>query len=79
MTKPENIINFPTWKANCTPIEKLLEVLQYLESKPDDVKNILIIYNNQEGVQQFCCDKDLTIIQAIGMLALAQHNFAKEI
>jgi len=73
-----NVTNFPKWKENCTAIEKLREVLQYAESRPDEVQHVLIIYEDSGGVRQACCDQTLTTTQALGMLDLAKHDLMRK-
>jgi Na+/H+ antiporter NhaB len=74
MTK---VINFPIWKENCTAIEKLREVLQYAESKPEEVQHVLIIYEDSKCIRQACCDQALTVTQALGMLDLAKYDLMR--
>lgn len=72
------VINFPKWRENCTPIEKLREVLQYAESHPEDVKRLLILCENADSRRQMHTDGSLTTVQAIGMLELAKLDIALE-
>lgn len=68
------IINFPTWKANTTAIEKMREALAYMESRPEDMQNVIIIYNDEDGFRQCLTDATVTAVFAIGMLELAKHD-----
>jgi hypothetical protein len=72
------VINFPKWRENCTPVEKLREVLQYAESHPEDVRHLLILCENVDGKRQQHSDGSMTTAQAIGMLELAKLDCALE-
>lgn len=69
-----SVVNFPRWKNNCTAAEKLREVLQYAESKPEEVRHVIIIFEGSDGVRQMCVDYDLTVVEALGLLDLAKHD-----
>lgn len=69
-----NITNFPTWKANSNAIEKMREALAYMESHPEDMQNVLIVYNDENGIRQCLTDANVTATFAIGMLELAKHD-----
>lgn len=73
-----DVINFPKWKQNCTGIEKLREILQYAESKPEEVNHLFVIWENSDSCRQYATDSNLTIVQAIGMLELAKHDLLND-
>lgn len=63
-----NVKNIGIWKKNCTPVEKLKEVLQYAESGEGKVKHVLIIYIGESEISEYESSKDLDLANALFML-----------
>lgn len=63
-----NVKNIGIWKKNCTPVEKLKEVLQYAESGEGKVKHVLIIYVGESEISEYESSKDLDLANALFML-----------
>lgn len=49
MSQPKNVVNFPKWKNNSTAAEKLAEVSQYANFKPEDCKDVVIILLREDN------------------------------
>ena len=72
--KPKKIINFPNWKhSNCSVPEKLREVAQYLESHPEDMQDLIIIWTNENNAIQYESDSKTRLADAI--FALEEVKF----
>ena len=68
--------SFPTWKLfNCTPVEKLRELLEYAERHPEDVTKLVVIWFNEEGLVSWQTDKDIAICEAVYALEFIKHKF----
>lgn len=44
-----DVINFPKWRGNATPIEKLEELLQYARSHPEDIKSLIVMWIDEQN------------------------------
>ncbi|MHB8085769.1 MAG: hypothetical protein ACYDHZ_08080 [Dehalococcoidia bacterium] len=73
-----NLVNFPKWRQNSTAIEKLREVLQYAEARPEHIQRVIVIFENQDHVRQIVTDSEVTVVQALGMIDLAKNDLMKE-
>ena len=69
---------FPKWRMNSTAAEKLAEMAQYAEMRPDSVKNIIVIYENSEGARQLETDAELSISHAVYLLEQTKFDLLKE-
>lgn len=72
-----DVLNFPKFNPNLTSIEQLREVLRYAESRPEEVQNIVIIFDSSTA-RNMVCDKNLTVSQILGSLDLAKHDLMKK-
>lgn len=62
------VVNFPNWRINCTPIEKLREVLQYAESHPEEVNNLMVLWQDKNAMTQYEVSAKNELKDAIFML-----------
>jgi hypothetical protein len=63
-----NVKNIGIWKKNCTPVEKLKEVLQYAESGEGKVGSTLIVFFDKNGAVEFQSSAKTTVAETIFML-----------
>ena len=74
-----NVTSFPNWKrSNASPIEKLKELLEYAERHPEDVKELILIWENEDGFR--CCEVNSTMLvsKSVYMLEQAKFDILKE-
>jgi len=69
-----NITTFPKWKNNSSPVEKLKEIVQYMETNPDDIKHVIAVFTDGQGIRQCQTDSEITVLMAVGMLEAAKHD-----
>lgn len=62
------VANLPVWKINSTPIEKLREVLQYAESHPEDINDLIVLWLDADKLPQWQTSKTVTLGSAIFLL-----------
>ena len=53
------------------------EALQYMESRQEDMQNVIIIYHDEEGAMQWLTDATMTVAFAIGVIELAKYELMK--
>ena len=73
----DNVTNFPLWKQNCTSIEKLREVLQYAESHPEELNDLIVLWNDESGVRRMECDGQLRVDKSVFMLEMAKLDMLR--
>lgn len=69
------IKNSPEWKLlNCTPVEKLRELLEYAERHPEDVTKLLVVWYSEDGRINWQTDKDIKAHEAVYALEFTKHD-----
>lgn len=74
-----NVKSFPNWlRHNASPIDKLKELLAYAERYPEDVKELILIWENEEGFR--CCEvnSSMLVSKSVYMLEQAKFDILKE-
>jgi hypothetical protein len=75
----KTVIDFPKWKRNnAPPITKLRELLNYAERHPEDVKELILIWENEEGMRCAEADSAMLVSKMVYMLEQAKFDLLRE-
>ena len=66
------VTTLPVWKINTTPAELLMEITRYAEDCPDDVKNLHLIWEDEDGEINLRCSGAQTMKNTIGLIEMAK-------
>lgn len=79
MTSDKVVVSFPHWKrSNSAPIDKLREMLEYAERHPEDVKDLIILWNNEEDIRCAETDSEIHVSMMVYMLEPAKFDVLSE-
>ena len=73
----DNVTNLPVWRKNRSAIEAVEEALQYAGIHPENMRHVLIIFDDAEAGTMIFHDADQKLAYSLGMLELAKDNILK--
>ena len=73
-----DVTMFPVWRQNSTPAEKLAEMAQFAELRPTAVNNLIIIYEDANGIRQMAVDGKITLEKTVYLLERVKLDLMKD-
>jgi hypothetical protein len=72
------VMMFPEWRQNSTPAEKLAEMAQFAELRPAAVNNLIVIYEDVDGIRQMAVDGKITLEKTVYLLERVKLDLMKD-
>ena len=72
MTK---VVNFPKWKENATPAEKLHEMANFADEY--GMNSVIIIWENTNGIRDYTTDSKIIVSESVYLLEQTKYDIMK--
>ena len=70
-----NVTNFPKWKKNSTPAEKLHEMANFADEF--GMNKVIIIWENKNGIRDYTTDSEIMVKDTIFLLEQTKYDILK--
>ena len=76
----DNISLFPNWKtANATVADRLHELLLYAQTNPSKVHNLLVLWDDDNGLRHSLECSELSLKDAVFLLEATKNDVLKRL